>query len=270
MDIPKYNRDKYYRIMDLTQSNYANQLKRICRDAKRADFILIYYSISLIIYTLSTALYPNLFDSNWSSFCSIILSVIVLIYSIINSKAGYPKRIECIEDALNKVKSLKREVGGLPRFEEGEKTIKCPRMGKWASQNGQAETDSGNCPKGKERPLCRKDACEKLEKLKAQYDEVVSGVEIRDDLDFYYTVQSLCKRYEIDINTGKSTGDLFQKSLSEDEYKEIKGYIAELNPRLQVAHIWVNRIWHVCLYAAPVLIYLGGITAKFLIPAIKA
>lgn len=51
MNVPLYNRDKYYRIMDRTQSNYANQLKRISKDAKRSDFILIYYSMALIVYT---------------------------------------------------------------------------------------------------------------------------------------------------------------------------------------------------------------------------
>ena len=53
MSIPSYNKAKYYRIMDRTQSNYANQLKRLSRDKKRADFILIYYSLALIIYALS-------------------------------------------------------------------------------------------------------------------------------------------------------------------------------------------------------------------------
>lgn len=45
MATPTYNRDKYYRIMDRTQSNFANQLKRLYKDSKRADNILIYYSI---------------------------------------------------------------------------------------------------------------------------------------------------------------------------------------------------------------------------------
>ena len=53
MSIPSYNKDKYYRIMDRTQSNYANQLKRLSLDKKRGDFILIYYSLALIIYALS-------------------------------------------------------------------------------------------------------------------------------------------------------------------------------------------------------------------------
>ena len=63
MNVPLYNRDKYYRIMDRTQSNYANQLKRISKDAKRSDFILIYYSMALIVYALSAEFYPGLFDS---------------------------------------------------------------------------------------------------------------------------------------------------------------------------------------------------------------
>ena len=96
MSIPSYNKDKYYRIMDRTQSNYANQLKRLSRDKKRADFILIYYSLALIIYALSGKYYPQFFDENWISYSSIILSVIVLIYSIVNSRSEYSGRISSI------------------------------------------------------------------------------------------------------------------------------------------------------------------------------
>ena len=79
MNVPSYNRDKYYRIMDRTQSNYANQLKRLSRDKKRADFILIYYSLALIIYSLSGKFYPELFNQDWISNSSIFLLIIVLI-----------------------------------------------------------------------------------------------------------------------------------------------------------------------------------------------
>ncbi len=123
MNVPLYNRDKYYRIMDRTQSNYANQLKRISKDAKRSDFILIYYSMALIVYALSAEFYPGLFDSTWTSYSSIILSTIVLIYSIVNSKAGYPERISKIQTALNEVKRLKREVGSLPNFSHNDTDI---------------------------------------------------------------------------------------------------------------------------------------------------
>ena len=100
MDVPQYDRNKYYRIMDRTQSNYANQLKRLSRAEKRSDFILIYYSLAIIIYSLSVKFYPGLFDSTWTTYSSLILSVIVLIYSIINSKAGYPERISKIQTSM--------------------------------------------------------------------------------------------------------------------------------------------------------------------------
>lgn len=44
----KYDNNKYFRIMDNTQVNYANMLKRLTRKSKVSSFVLIYYSIFLI------------------------------------------------------------------------------------------------------------------------------------------------------------------------------------------------------------------------------
>lgn len=178
-EIPRYDRNKYYRIMDRTQSNYANQLTRISRDAKRSDFILIYYSLALIIYSLSVKFYPHLFDETWTSYSSIILSVIVLIYSIINSKARYSERITKIQFALNEVKRLKREVGALPELSsqyendsstksEMGSTLTAPAQGaaSSASFGSLQQTSNTTCAAELACPLTRQSACGKLEALK--------------------------------------------------------------------------------------------------------
>jgi len=240
MTTPTYNRDKYYRIMDRAQSNFANQLKRLSKDSKRADNILIYYSISLIVFSLVTTFYPQLFNTKWLIFSSIILSVIVLIYSIINSKASYPERIAKIKVALDTVKSLKREVGGLPKDAEFKKSREV------SERQCQCE-DKDECD--------GKGVCIKLEKLKVDYDVVVGAAEMRDDLDFYYTILHLCKQYglrpywknDIDKLEGKSQEELTICS-------EIIGYIAENRPKLQLAHVMLRTAWHGFLYIAPIII----------------
>lgn len=236
MATPEYNSDKYYRIMDRTQSNYANQLKRLAKDEKRADFILIYYSMALIVYALSTAFYPDKFNPTWTSYASIILSVVVLTYSIINSKAAYPERIAKIDHALNEVKRLKREVGALPK-----------------------QSTFSDCPNQEACQCSQTEACQKLEDLKKEYDELVSGTEIRDDIDFYYTICHLCKEYGLSPYSGKLVNEEKYMNAEPVVIDEIRGYISENNPSVQKFHVILRFIWHACLYLAPVLIFLISI-----------
>ncbi len=247
MAVPTYNKDKYYRIMDRTQSNYANLLKRLSKNEKRGNFILIYYSIALIVYPLSVEFYPTKFNETWTSYTSIILSVVVLMYSIINSKAGYSERIKSVSEALNKVKWLKREVGALPD--------KLP-------DKLQDAASCCNCDKGEDCKCEQKDACKRLEDLKQQYDNLVSSTEVRDDLDFYQTICQLCKEYGLSPFSGKvKDAEKFISKTSNDNGKdknitveEIRGYISEINPCLQKINIIIRSFWNAFLYFAPVII----------------
>ena len=45
----QYTKDKMYEIMDMTQCNQANMLKRLDRISKFSNFVLIYYSIVQIL-----------------------------------------------------------------------------------------------------------------------------------------------------------------------------------------------------------------------------
>lgn len=271
-EIPKYNRDKYYRIMDIAQSNYANQWKRLSKDSKRADFILIYYSLSIIIFSLSVKFYPRYFNEEWSSYSGLILSVIVLIYSIINSKAGYPERIAKIEIALNKVKRLKREVGALPENISGKTGIQNGGkdfLSKMTQMVKKQSTRSNACEMERDcdvYPQCQaKTVCLKLENLKREYDEIVSSTEMRDDLDFYFTILHLCKQYKLNPFNGKAAKKIGPKEIDDNDpvIREIRGYISENNPPVQCFHLAFLRICHFALYIAPIVIFFAGIAINF-------
>lgn len=211
----KYDEKKWYRIIDNAQSNYAYQLKRLSKNDKRANFILIYYSLSLVVYNLTLKYFPSLLNADMASYFGVVLSVIVLIYSIINSNSRYPERITAVQQGLNKMKSLKRRLGL-----EGE-----------------------------------------FDNVREEYEKVVNSIEIRDDIDFYYTVCHLCKVYGIDCFTGKDVKnppDSLPKNKGDiTEIKnEIRGYISELYPVSQEIYIISLKVWHVLLYLAPVLIFL--------------
>lgn len=106
----EYNKDRVFDIMDTTQSNYSNMLKRLSRKDKFSNFVLVYYSISIIVYSLTTEFFPECINVKLSNYFSIILSIVVLVYSLINGSAKYAERIHAAEKVLNSVKSKKRDL----------------------------------------------------------------------------------------------------------------------------------------------------------------
>ena len=62
----QYTKDKMYEIMDMTQCNQANMLKRLDRISKFSNFVLIYYSIVLIIYALTVIYFKKYYNSELS------------------------------------------------------------------------------------------------------------------------------------------------------------------------------------------------------------
>lgn len=106
----KYSKNKWKNIIDTTEMNYSNMIKRLTRKNKFSNFILIYYSIFLIVNTLTCKYFGEYYNSVVSEYSSVILSIVLLAYSIENSNANYNTRISNIENSLNQIKNLKREI----------------------------------------------------------------------------------------------------------------------------------------------------------------
>lgn len=199
LSMPKYDCEKYYRIMNMTQLNYANQLKRLSKNQSRANIILIYYSTALIVYSVASIIYPTIFSLKWMEFSSIILSVVVLLYSIINGNANYPQRIANIEKSLNQVKSLKRKIGSIRAScctEKNAQTTGEPIDTNCNGNNTKQEKQRSNIA-GDNRESSDTSICESLERIKREYETLVSTTEIRDSLDFYETIVQLCAKYDL-------------------------------------------------------------------------
>ena len=215
--------------MDTAQLNLANQYKRLSKNDKRASSIVVYYSIVLIVYSLSVHFYPRWFDSTWINYCNIIISIIVLVYSIINSKADYANRASRAAESLKSVKALKRRLGMLRSMRDETQEAKET----WESA---------------------------FKEIIDSYTALSSSVEVRDDLDFYYTIRSLCKKYGISafrnakpVNPNNPTAQSNNEAIA-----ELRGYIAENVPIMQWIHVAFLRVWHLMLYLAPILIFLWG------------
>lgn len=104
----KYDIDKWLKICNTTLTNYINMQKRLTENKKLSDFVLVYYSVFFIINSL-TALYFDSYNTKLCEYFGIILSVVMLTFSLINSNANYSYRIDAITNAINKLKTLKRD-----------------------------------------------------------------------------------------------------------------------------------------------------------------
>lgn len=106
----EYDLEKWFNIIDVTKSNYSNMMKRLKKNQKNGNFILIYYSIFLIVNTLTVKYFPAYYNATLSEYFGLIISIILLVVSVINDKANYSIRIVKIEDSLNQLKNLKRNL----------------------------------------------------------------------------------------------------------------------------------------------------------------
>lgn len=103
-----YNLDKWKKICTTTLNNYINMEKRLSSNKKISDFVLIYYSVFLIVNSLTAIFFETCYNRVLSEYFGIILSIIMLAYSLVNSNANYQQRISNVTKAINELKTLKR------------------------------------------------------------------------------------------------------------------------------------------------------------------
>ena len=193
-----YYEDKQYRAIDLTQSNFSFQIKRIAGDQSRAEFILVYYSIALIVMPLTSWYYGEYFDERWSSYSGIILSTVLLVYSIISNKADYSNRIAKLQTALGENKALKGELG-----------------------NGFASCGIDGFTKSYA-----------YKNIQNRYRKMIRSVEPRQDVDFFLTVKQYSKMNGLSCFTGKQIEkNPINPIYGEAGIKDLLGYISEIYPR---------------------------------------
>lgn len=212
--IIKYDKTKWKKIMDTTQSNYANMVKRLTRKSKFSNFILIYYSIFLIVTTLTIKYFNGYYNPVLSEYFSIILSVVILAYSLINNNANYGIRIYNIENSLNDLKNLKRKL------------------------------DQGS-----------------LEECVEKYNDITDKTERREDIDFFHTIRSLAKLYNISIFTKKpkkrSDGEI-----DREKVKVVTDYLADINVFIEISKMILEYAWYLIVILIPVLVFIICIVCK--------
>ncbi len=110
MDDQSAKKADLIRIMEYTQMNYNSMWKRLHRKAHFASFVVVYYSIFLIIYSLTQIIFVKYYHEALSSYFNIIMSIVVLVYSLVNGNARYDNRISTIKEAIDAVKREKRSL----------------------------------------------------------------------------------------------------------------------------------------------------------------
>ena len=195
------NKDVWRKICSTTLSNYINMEKRLSENKRMSNLILTYYSVFLIINSL-TAIFFDWYNKHLSEYFGLILSIVLLAYSLINSNANYAQRIDAVTKAINDLKTLKRNL-----------------------------TDNN------------------IEEFKSQYNDVVDNVEFRSDIDFFYTVKSLCK--ENNINCFTKPSKISGEGL---DIEKIRNYLSELSPVILQCKIILKNSLNVFLVILPIIV----------------
>lgn len=119
MDLTDYSKQQSWSIIcNTTLQNYINMEKRLNYRKKYSNIIVPYYSIFLIVSSLTPKFFLS-YCSNLSEYFNIVFSVIILTYSLIVANANYGQRIDKVTHSVNQLKTLKRTIpNGLEAFKE--------------------------------------------------------------------------------------------------------------------------------------------------------
>lgn len=167
-----YNsKEKMYDIMNITQSNYSNMLKRLDGKKNFSNFVITYYSIALIVYSLTGEFFPEYFNVRLSSYFNIILSVVVLVYSLIASNAKYSERARAAERILNAVKTKKRELDDGDVTKKREEYEKIMMGAEYRSELDFFKTLKQRCRENDIRWYLYKKDIKKIKEDDKRYDE---------------------------------------------------------------------------------------------------
>ena len=82
---------------------YENMIGRLERKSRVYNFLLIYYSIILIAYSLVAFIFSKAINPYLLPFCNIMISVVMLIFSVINNLANYQERIKKISKSKEEI-----------------------------------------------------------------------------------------------------------------------------------------------------------------------
>lgn len=91
--------------LHVTKSTYTNLARRLEQRKKFTDFILLYYSASLLILLITSKFFP-IFDEEISRYLSIVLLVVVVIYATINRYANYDSRMQSTYQLVSRIEII--------------------------------------------------------------------------------------------------------------------------------------------------------------------
>ncbi len=118
---PKYDGIKYYRICNNTLDNYVEMLKRLQRRKSFTSFVLVYYSVALIILPLTTLYFPKYLNKTIIDYSSIAISICILACSLTIQNVKYSERILAATKVVNSLKTIKRDIYNLEGSDLTEK-----------------------------------------------------------------------------------------------------------------------------------------------------
>lgn len=93
-----------------TIASYINKGNRLRRKQGRYTFFQVYYSVMLIIYTITQISFKQYFHDALATYLSLILSVVMLVISVLPSASDCSGKISETEETLRALRKAAREL----------------------------------------------------------------------------------------------------------------------------------------------------------------
>ena len=246
-----YTKEKLFRIFNLTLSNYSNMDRRLRHQKEVADTILIYYSLAAIFLTITVKYYPNLMEATWGEFWNLILSIVILTYSLINNSANYEQRLQNVNRVINAINKLKRDMDDVD--EERLKKIKTEYSQIMKGAEQRSEVDFLNTLKQQ----CREQgiAWLKSEKLNEKIEEINAKIDKKIEEIKNYKQDE--KQYD------EISKELNEYRLLKEQLDSTKQYLSEVNIVSTEARIIFGWIKDIVLFAIPIFIFIYPLFSHF-------
>lgn len=223
--------------LHVTKSTYTNMARRLEQRKKFTDFILLYYSASLLILLITSKFLP-IFDEEISRYLSIILLVVVVVYATINRYANYESRMQSTYQLVNRIEII---LQGVNATNQDLKRMEFVNL--LENAGGTERVDSFLTMKTRcaERGINWFLMCVDSEGTKADW------------LD----------RKKYDSNKGHRT---IAQEVAEEEINQLYSDLLEVNPMMQQIKIVGAAIWKVFLAILPIVVAVICMRKAIVIP----
>ena len=93
-----------------------------------------------------------------------------------------------------------------------------------------------------------------------RYNDITDKTERREDIDFFNTVRSLAKLYDVNIFTKKVKKRC--KYVNDEKVDVVLGYLSEISVPVEITKMTIEYLWYIIVICIPIITFMVCILAR--------